>query len=677
MASSDPLLQPFRLKHLTLRNRVMSTAHEPFYSEDAQPLERYRLYHVEKAKGGIALTMIGGSTVVAIDSPGTFGNIDASVDEVIPHYQALSEAVHAHGAAVMTQLTHMGARSTWAGAHWLPLVSASVEREFGHRTFAKEAEPEDLHRIAKCFGAAALRARQGGLDGVEILVNGHLIGAFLNPAQNQRTDGYGKDRTRFAIEVIEAIRAAVGPDYIVGLRIGLDHCDGEGITEADGLDNIARFSESGLVDFFNVNVGSPLTDKGIARLIPTMGTPFAPNIEKISRVRSVTGLPIFHAARIADVASARHALESGALDMVGMTRAHMADPHIVAKVARGEEDRIRPCVGTGYCIDQIYVAGATFCLHNPATGREARFSHEITGTAPRRRKVAIVGAGPAGLEAARVSALRGHEVVVFEAADRPGGQVLTAAQAPGRGDIIGITDWLAAEVAHAGIEIRFNHFAEVDDILAEEPDVVIIASGGIPGCPASVTGSDLAASGWDLLNGHLPPAGDVLIYDENGREQAPSLAAFLAAQGSKVEVVTPDRTFAAEIGTTNYPGVLAQIYRSGTKVTTDHKLTGLRRAGNRIEVTLFNEYSEQSHTRQVDQAVLEYGTRPADDLFFDLKPMARNGGQIDLDALVAGRPQELATNPDGAFQLFRVGDAVASRNIHAAIHDSRRLCLVL
>jgi len=655
----------------------MSTAHEPFYSDDAQPQERYRLYHVEKAKGGIALTMIGGSTVVAIDSPGTFGNINASIDAVVPHYRALADAVHAHGAHVMTQLTHMGARSTWAGEHWLPLVSASIQREFGHRTFAREAEPEDLRRIAQCFADAAMRAKQGGLDGVEIMANGHLIGAFLSPAENQRTDAYGKDRTRFAIEVMEAVRGAVGDDYIVGMRIGLDdHLPGA-ISEADGLRHIGRFAESGLVDFFNINIGSPVTDKGIARLIPTMGTPFAPNIDQVAKVRGVTDLPVFHAGRIADVASARHALESGAMDMVGMTRAHMADPHIVAKITRGEEARIRPCVGAGYCIDQIYIAGATYCLHNPATGREARFSHAITERAAVRRKVVVVGAGPAGLEAARVSALRGHKVVVFEAADRPGGQVLTAARAPGRRDIVGITDWLAAEVALAGVDIRCNHYAEADDILGEEPDVVIIACGGVPGSPAYVAGSELAVSGWDLLNGHLPPAGEVLIYDENGREDAPSLLAFLSGEGCIVEVVTPDRTFAAEIGTTNYPGILKQVYESGATVTTDHRVTGLRRNGNKIEVSLFNEYSERAHTRRVDQVVLEYGTRPADELFFELKPMSRNAGQADLAALVDGRPQTVVANPEGGFQLFRVGDAVVSRNIHAAIHDSLRLCLAL
>lgn len=676
--SNDPLLQPFRLKHLTLKNRVMSTSHEPAYTEDRMPTERYRLYQEEKAKGGMALTMFGGSCTVAIDSPAAFGNIDASTDDVVPHYRALADAVHRHGCAIMNQITHLGRRTSWAAEHWLPVLSASTVREMAHRAFPKEAEKEDLIRIARAYGEAARRSKEGGLDGLEVEAYGHLMDSFWSPATNRRTDEYGGDldnRLRFSMEVFEAIRKAVGDDYIVGIRMVVDERMQGGIDRAEGFEIARRMAESGMVDFFNVIVGHVDSDEGLSHVIPVMGTPVAPFLDTVREVKQAFGLPVFHAARINDVATARHAIESGAMDMVGMTRAHMADPHIVAKVERGAEDRIRPCVGAGYCIDQIYHVGAAFCLHNPATGREKAVPQLVErGDRPSRR-VVVVGAGPAGLEAARVSALRGHEVVLFEATDRPGGQVLTAAKAPRRRDLVGVTDWLAREAELAGVDFRFNTYAEEAEIEAEAPNIVVVATGGLPNTGFLQDGEDLVVTSWDILNGQVPAAESILVYDENGREPGPSCAEFLGERGAAVEFVTPDRLVGPDIGGTNYPAILKTFYSKGVAVTTDHHLTGVRRAGNKLVAVLYNDYTHETVERTVDQVVVEYGTLAADALYFGLKGRSTNAGQVDPDALAANRPPALDLNPDGAFRLFRVGDAVASRNIHAAIYDSRRLCL--
>ncbi len=677
MASTDPLLQPFKLRHLTLKNRVLSTAHEPAYTEDRMPKERYRLYQEERAKGGLALTMFGGSCTVAPDSPAAFGNIDASTDAIVPYYRELADAVHRHGCAIMNQITHLGRRTSWAVEHWLPVVAASCVREMAHRTFPKQAEIEDLKRIARAYGAAARRSKDGGLDGVEIEAYGHLFDSFLSPATNRRDDAYGgslDNRLRFGLEVLEAIRHEVGADYIVGIRLAVDERARGGFDQAEGFEIARRIVDTGMVDFLNVIVGHVDSSEGMSQVIPVMGTPAAPFLAITRKVKAAFGLPVFHAARIADVATARHAVESGAVDMVGMTRAHMTDPHIVAKVERGEEDRIRPCVGAGYCIDQIYYIGAAYCLHNPATGREKTMPHVIEPSAGPKRRVVVVGAGPAGLEAARVSALRGHDVVVFEAGGQAGGQVVTAAPAPRRGDLRGITDWLAAEVGRAGVEIRFNRLAETGDVRAENPDIVIVATGGVPNTGFLEFGADLVATTWDILDGQVAPAASVLLYDENGREPGPSFAEFLAAAGARVEFVTPDRQVGPDIGATNYPAMLKTFYEKGVVVTTDHRLLGVRRDGNQLIAELHNDYTHQSVTRTVDQVVTEYGTLPADALYFALKPQSTNRGEIDIEALIANRPQTLATNADGAFQLFRVGDAVASRNIHAAIYDSLRLC---
>ena len=350
MTAIDPLLQPFRLKHLTLRNRVMSTAHEPAYSEDGMPKQRYRLYHVEKAKGGAALTMTAGSAVVSRDSPPAFGNLLAWRDEIVPWLRELADECHGHGAAVMIQLTHLGRRTGWNKADWLPVLSASPVREPAHRAFPKEIEHWDIERIVADYAAAAQRMQAAGLDGLEIEAYGHLADSFWSPATNRRTDEYNgslDNRMRFSLRVMQAMRAAVGADFLLGLRMVADEDWELGLSRADGVEIARRFKASGIVDFLNIIRGHIEHDNALVDVIPLTGMRSAPHLDFAGEVRAEVGIPVFHAARISDVATARHAIASGKLDMVGMTRALLADPHIVAKVARGDEQRIRPCVGVG------------------------------------------------------------------------------------------------------------------------------------------------------------------------------------------------------------------------------------------------------------------------------------------------------------------------------------------
>jgi N-methyl-L-proline demethylase len=369
----DPLLQPFRLKHLTLKNRIMSTAHEPAYAEDGLPKDRYRLYHVEKAKGGIALTMTAGSAVVAEDSPPAFGNLHAYRDEIVPWLRRLADDCHEHGAAVMIQITHLGRRTSWNQADWLPVLAPSPIREPAHRSFPKEAEDWDIARIVKAYGAAAARMQAAGLDGIEIEAYGHLLDGFWSPATNRRDDAYGgslDNRLRFTFEVLDAVRAAVGPDFIVGIRMVADEDWQAGLSRADGIEIARRLAAGGQVDFLNIIRGHIETDAALAKVIPIEGTPAAPHLDFAGEVRDATRFPVFHAARINDVATARHAIASGKLDMVGMTRAHLADPHIARKVVEGREQDIRPCVGATYCLDRIY-EGPRRALH-PQPGDRPR-----------------------------------------------------------------------------------------------------------------------------------------------------------------------------------------------------------------------------------------------------------------------------------------------------------------
>jgi NADPH-dependent 2,4-dienoyl-CoA reductase/sulfur reductase-like enzyme len=358
-----------------------------------------------------------------------------------------------------------------------------------------------------------------------------------------------------------------------------------------------------------------------------------------------------------------------------MTRAHMADPHIVAKIMRGEENRIRPCVGAGYCIDRIYQGGEALCLHNPATGREETMPHVVPKSTGPAKKIVVVGAGPAGLEAARVSALRGHRVVLFEAADKPGGQILLAAKLQRRREIVGIADWLAAEVAALGVDCRFNTYAEAADVLAENPDIVVIATGGLPNAGRLQFGAELATSPWDVLGGQAKVAPEVLVYDNHGGHEGTTLGEFVVNQGARLEYVTPERLVGVDVGGLNYPAYYKALYAAKATITVNHHLKGIRRDGNKLVAVLFNDYDKSESERRVDQVIAEHGTLPAEEAYFALKAQSSNRGEIDLDSFIANRPQNLVRNRQGKFQLFRVGDAVASRNIHAALYESLRLCL--
>ncbi|SON53611.1 putative N-methylproline demethylase [Hartmannibacter diazotrophicus] len=674
IANADALLKPLTIKGLTIRNRVMSTSHAPGYGKDGKPQERYQLYHAEKAKGGIGLTMFGGSSSVALDSPAApWNQISVADDSVVPYFQEFADRVHRHGAKLMIQLTHMGRRTKWDTENWFPTVSASPRREPASRTIPKQLEKAEIRRIVKDFAAAAKRCKDGGLDGCEIsAAHGHLVDQFWSPSINLRSDEYGgslQNRMRFGIEVLSAMREAVGDDYVIGMRMSGDEMIEDGLSQEDCLAIATEYARRGLVDFLNIIGGQARDHIAHAISLPNMSFPVAPFLFLPSAIKREVDVAVFHAQRVTDLATGARAVAEGHVDMIAMTRAHIADPHLVKKLTEGREDDIRQCVGAGYCIDRIYVGGDALCIQNAATGREATMPHVIQ-KADTKRKVVVVGAGPGGLEAARVAAERGHDVVLFEKDTVTGGQINIASKATWREALSGIPRWLHAQVVKKGVDLRLGTAATPEMVKAENPDIVILATGGTA-TTGYAKGHEHVVTTADVLTGSVEPTGTVLVYDEIGGHNASSTAEVLAKKGCLVEVVTHDRMVAEEVGTTNQPIHLRELYKLGVIMTPNTELMEVYPEGNRLIAVLRNTMTDAEEERVIDRVVADYGTLPVEELYNGLVEGSVNEGIIDQASVIAGKPQPWPLGQ--GYQLYRIGDALAGRNIHAAIYDALRL----
>ncbi|MEM8837603.1 MAG: FAD-dependent oxidoreductase [Pseudomonadota bacterium] len=675
MSAYGYLLSPLSIKGLTLKNRVVSTSHSPGYAEAGLPVERYQAYQEEKARGGCGLIMFGGSSNVARDSGSIYGQIYVGDDRVIPAFRDLAARIHAHGAAAMCQITHMGRRTTSDSGDWLPTKGPSARRDPAHHSMPYEISPRELNRINRAFADAALRCREGGLDGAEILGSSHLIGQFLSPLSNFRKDAYGGDlqnRARLLFECLEACRDAVGPDFILSFRGNFSEENEGGLSSDEGVELAAMLARHGAVDMLNVNGAYGGSDMGVTEFMPGMAFPAAPYVELARRVREASGLLTLQAARLSDPATADWAIGQNCLDLAGMTRPHLADPEIVAKLERGDEARIRPCVGAGYCLDRIYAGRETFCQHNVSTGRETLLPSKIE-RAEASRRVVIIGGGPAGMEAARVAALRGHAVTLFEAQQRLGGQILLAATGGWRKDMIGIADWLGEEIARLGVDIRLNAYADENDVTAIEPDVVVVATGAIPSDPLEL---DLP-SVWDCLAGHVRPTGETLIYDSVGEHAALSLADRLSSEGTAVTFVTSDRQAGRGLGGQNAPVYMRNLANAGVEIVTDQALVGVSVNGNARIAHLRHAFTRKVSDHEAQTIIADFGSAPVVELFDDLVDQSRNLGEIDPEAMVLMQPQDETANREGDYLLLRIGDALAPRDIHAAMLDANRLVRVV
>jgi mycofactocin system FadH/OYE family oxidoreductase 2 len=644
------LFAPFRLGGLDLKNRIVSTAHAEAMAEDGKPGPRLCAYHEAKARGGVALTMIGGSTSVHPSSPSSSWNMIANHDDaIVPAYRALADAVHRHGCRAMSQLTHLGRRAQSDVEGWHALLAPSQIPEKVHREVPREMEAEQIAMIVRAFGEAARRCREGGLDGVELsFAHNHLVDQFWSPLFNRRTDEYGgslESRMRFGFEVLREVRRQVGRDWVVGARISGDEMTAGGLTAADMAEIARRLARSGLVDFLSIIGGAAHTSALQAGAVPNMAYPIGLYVPLAAAIKqAVPAVPILHASRIVDPVHADRIVADGAVDLVGMTRALIADPDLPRKVREGRFDDIRVCVGANEgCIDRIYQGKPVTCVQNPHTGRETELADPVP--APRARRVVVVGGGVAGLEASRVAALRGHRVVLFEREGEVGGQVLLAARAPARAEYLGIARFLAHQVSKLGVDCRLHTEATRETVLAESPEAVIIATGSHPFIPAlpGIDGKHVATDR-DVLLDRVDVGERVVVVDDIHTQQGVSTAEYLLERGRRVEVISRLFYPGQDVGVTSILPLYTRLFAKGVTLTPHTDLVAVEGSA----VIVANVYTgAQRRIEGVDTVVLSMGSRSTDALYRALK------GAVPA--------------------LHAIGDCVAPRGVHAAILEGARV----
>src|SRR3989454_773570 len=643
------LFTPIRVGSVTLKNRIYSSGHAEAMAEGGRPTARLSRYHEAKAQGGCALTIFGGSSSVHPSSPAAaWKQIANHDDSIIPAYRAIADAVHRHDCLVFTQLTHLGRRAQSDPEVSPVLLAPSQIPERVHREVPHELEPEQIAALVRAFGNAARRCRAGHLDGIEIsMAHNHLIDQFWCPLFNQRTDEYGgslENRMRFAFEVLAEIRREVGREFVVGGRISGDEFTAGGLSARDMAEIARRLAASGLMDFLSIIGGGAHTYALQAAAVPNMSFPTAVYVALAAAIKKAApSLPVLHASRIVDPIQADQLAAAGQIDVVGMTRALIADPELPRKAREGRLDDIRTCVGANEgCIDRIYQGKAVTCVQNPATGREGELGQ--VGKASVAKKVVVVGGGVAGLEVARVAALRGHRIVLLEKDAQLGGQVLLAARAPARADYAGIVRFLVVQVKKLGVDVRLGVEATAALVLGERPDAVVVATGSHPYIPP-VPGSDgkHVVTDRDVLGGEATVGSNVVVIDDVHTEQALSTAELLLDQGKRVEVISPLFYVGQDIGVTSIAPLYTRLYTKGAVLTPCSEL----RAVEGSTVVVRNVFSgAERRIESVDTVVLATGSRSTDALYQALK------GQVPA--------------------LYAAGDCVAPRGVHQVILDGTR-----
>jgi len=637
----DTLLSPFAIRGVGLQNRIVFLPHLTFYAERMRPSARHRHYYEERARGGVGLIVTESQIVHPTGGHGKC--VDASSREAMLAWRDTTEAVHAQGAAIFAQLTHHGVEAFTHDTmlpQWAPSAVASpVVRE--------TPKPMTVADIAEAQGAyrrAAGHALEAGFDGVELKV-GHdgLLRAFLSPFYNRRDDEYGlatpENRIRFVAETLAAVRAEIG-DVPLGIRFCLDERFPGGYDLDEGLALAAELSGTGHFDYLSADMG---TWTSLEAQVPPMSVPEGYADGAVAAARRVTGLPVVAFGRIVSPGHAADLLERGAADLIGMARQLLADPDWVEKVRDGRTDEIRPCIHCNQeCVGRLVRELPISCVHNPAAGREEELGRSTLQRTSKRRKVVVAGGGPAGLKAAEVAALRGHDVVLFEQESQLGGQVLICASSPHHEEWGEIASHLVSRVRALGVDVRTEVEASADRVLAESPDVVVVATGSGPGRPPfPADGSVLVLDEWVAMSGDGPRNAHVVVLDLGVRYEAASVVETLAVRANSVCWVAPTPTVGFEVDPVTLSALLPRLAALGVERVPETTVVDASGDG----VVLLNVFERT--TRRLE----------------DVDALVVVGNKVAHSRLT----EQLTTA--GGVRVHAIGDCVAPRHVAIAIYE--------
>jgi mycofactocin system FadH/OYE family oxidoreductase 2 len=649
-----PLFEPIRLGAVEVRNRVVMTGHGTGLAQNHLPSERHVAYYRERAIGGVGLIGMAFPQIhpTSQDVPGEPHAYDPAI---VPGLRRIADAVHEHGARIVMQLGHGGRQgsSTFTErALWGP---SNIPCPF-NLEMPKEMEAEDLDEVVEAHAIGARHAREGGMDGVEIHsgYGGYLLASFLSPFSNFRDDEYGgslENRMRIVIRVIEAIREEVGPDYLVGINLQGHDYSPNGLEPSDAQAIARAIEATGGIDYICVKAATYFEAN---QNVPDMQHPKLLWTSLSAAVREAVSIPVIAVGRINEPADAAGVLRAGQADMVAMTRQQIADPETVRKMQEGRVDDIRRCIGCNQgCIDRLFKMTSASCVHNPAAGYELELGIGTLTPASPAKHMLVVGGGPAGMKAAEVAARRGHDVTLVERRSQLGGQLRLAARVGGRGEIGQVISHLEVQLDKLAVDVRVDSELEADELVAMQPDHVIVATGSAPGRDIvgniaqgilDTPGLDLdhVLDVWDVLEHDAPVGERVLVVDDGeGTWKAISLALDLAERGRDVHLSTPLPYVGAKIGPFSQHKLIPRIFAS---TITTHPFASVV-AVSEDSVTL-RERGGQTTLDAIDTVILAGWHRPVNDLYFVAKG--------------AGVPVE------------RVGDAIACRTMMEAIHEAER-----
>jgi len=640
----EHLLSPLRIGNITVRNRALSTAHGTGFSQGGKIGPRLIEYHRARAQGGIGLIIFGTTSIDGspIGIRGQGGGL-VSGDEVIDQYKPLVEAIHAEGTKIFCLLSHSGSVTNMGPQGEPPLAPSPIPMDRS-RDIPHELEIDEIQTLVKQWGIAAARCKAGGFDGVELsFTHGNLVQQFVSPRSNKRTDEYGgseEKRLRFAKEVLEETRRAVGPDYILGIRFSATEVVPDGYQLDDGVRYAKLMQEWGKLDFIDVSAGTNNSMKSRSFHYPVISSPPRPLVGYARAIKDAVDVPVFCVGKISDPAEAEAIVAAGDADLVGMTRAHIAEPSIIRKVMEGRLQDIRTCIhGNEGCFSRQQRVGDMSCVYNPRTGRE--YQWERLEPTENYRSVMIIGGGPAGLEAARVAAKRGHDVVLHERSDRLGGQVRTLVKAPYRQDYARIVDWLEGQARRAGVLVRLESEMTAEKVREANPDVVIVATGSRDTKP-DVPGADGANvfTARQVLQG-AQPGKRVVIGDFDGRHMGLSTAELLAQRGHEVEIVTSAFYVGIDVDHLTWRESYDRLLALGVKMSALQEVVGVGPGVARVRLTDGSE-------REIE----------TDSVVFCSKGTADRGVYKGLKGKVG--------------ELHAIGDCWAPRQLEQAIYEGSK-----